>query len=73
MKKRKKFTRSLNSTGDEGFRHDILEAMKGLTATVQNMDTVVAEKVLAGVDTKIDEKINARVGQVEQVLANQIE
>lgn len=47
--------------------------MKGLTATVQNMDTVVAEKVLAGVDTKIDEKINARVGQVEQVLANQIE
>ncbi|KAL0723501.1 hypothetical protein Bca4012_038100 [Brassica carinata] len=46
--------------------------MKALTATVQNMDTVVAEKVLAAVDTKIDEKINARVGQVEQVHGNQI-
>ncbi|KAG2322283.1 hypothetical protein Bca52824_015496 [Brassica carinata] len=58
----------LNSGGDDGFRHDLLEAMKALTATVQNMDTVVAEKVLAAVDTKIDEKINARVGQVEQRL-----
>ncbi|KAG2322281.1 hypothetical protein Bca52824_015494 [Brassica carinata] len=38
---------SLNSGGDDGFRHDLLEAMKALTATVQNMDTVVAEKVLA--------------------------
>ncbi|KAG2308949.1 hypothetical protein Bca52824_028697 [Brassica carinata] len=63
---------SLNSGGDDGFRHDLLEAMKALTATVQNMDTVVAEKVLAAVDTKIDEKINARVGQVEQVHGNQI-
>lgn len=49
-----------------------MEAVKTLTATVQNMDTVVAEKVLTTVDTKIDTKINARVGQAEQVLGNQI-
>ncbi|XP_056845700.1 uncharacterized protein LOC108845754 [Raphanus sativus] len=57
---------SLNSGGDDRFRHDLLEAMKALTATVKNMDTVVAEKVLAAVDTKIDEKVNARVGHVKQ-------
>ncbi|XP_048619317.1 uncharacterized protein LOC125590176 isoform X2 [Brassica napus] len=63
---------SLNSGGDDGFKHALMEAVKTLTATVQNMDTVVAEKVLTAVDTKIDTKINARVGQTEQVLGNQI-
>ncbi|WZZ08611.1 hypothetical protein YC2023_094532 [Brassica napus] len=63
---------SLNSDGDDGFKHALMEAVKTLTATVQNMDTVVAEKVLTAVDTKIDTKINARVGQTEQVLGNQI-
>ncbi|CAF1903833.1 unnamed protein product [Brassica napus] len=62
----------LNSGGDDGFRHDLMEAVKTLTATVQNVDTVVAEKVLTTLDTKIEAKVNARVAQAEQVLGNQI-
>lgn len=49
-----------------------MEAVKTLTATVQNVDTVVAEKVLTTLDTKIEAKVNARVAQAEQVLGNQI-
>ena len=52
--------------------HDLMEAVKTLTATVQNVDTVVAEKVLTTLDTKIEAKVNARVAQAEQVLGNQI-
>ena len=63
---------SLNSGGDDGFMHDLMEAVKTLTATVQNVDTVVAEKVLTTLDTKIEAKVNARVAQAEQVLGNQI-
>ncbi|XP_048606242.1 uncharacterized protein LOC106369269 [Brassica napus] len=63
---------SLNSGGDDGFRHDLMEAVKTLTATVQNVDTVVAEKVLTTLDTKIEAKVNARVAQAEQVLGSQI-
>nr|VDD26811.1 unnamed protein product [Brassica oleracea] len=62
----------LNSGGDDGFMHDLMEAVKTLTATVQNVDTVVAEKVLTTLDTKIEAKVNARVAQAEQVLGNQI-
>nr|VDD60398.1 unnamed protein product [Brassica oleracea] len=52
--------------------HDLIEAAKTLTSTVASMDKIVAEKVLTAVDTTIEAKVNARVGQVELVLAKQI-
>ncbi|CAH8346877.1 unnamed protein product, partial [Eruca vesicaria subsp. sativa] len=70
--RKEKRTAKKTTIVNDGFRHDLLEAVKTLTATVQNMDTIVAEKVLTVVDTKIDAKVNARVGQAEQVLGNQI-
>ena len=36
------------------------------------MDKIVVEKVLTAVDTTIEAKVNARVGQAELVLAKQI-
>ncbi|CAF1920835.1 unnamed protein product [Brassica napus] len=51
---------------------EMMDSVKTLTATVQNVDTVVAEKVLTTLDTKIEAKVNARVAQAEQVLGNQI-
>ncbi|XP_048615563.1 uncharacterized protein LOC106354988 [Brassica napus] len=62
----------LRSDGDDGFKHDLIEAAKTLTSTVASMDKIVAEKVLTAVDTTIEAKVNARVGQVELVLAKQI-
>ncbi|CAN6970844.1 unnamed protein product [Brassica rapa subsp. trilocularis] len=52
--------------------HDLIEAAKTLTSTVASMDKIVAEKVLTAVDTTIEAKVNARVGQAELVLAKQI-
>ncbi|KAH0921837.1 hypothetical protein HID58_021855, partial [Brassica napus] len=62
----------LRSDGDDGFKHDLIEAVKTLTSTVASMDKIVAEKVLTAVDTTIEAKVNARVGQAELVLAKQI-
>ncbi|WZZ02770.1 LOW QUALITY PROTEIN: hypothetical protein YC2023_088691 [Brassica napus] len=62
----------LRSDGDDGFKHDLMEAVKTLTSSVASMDKIVAEKVLTAVDTTIEAKVNARVGQAELVLAKQI-
>ncbi|KAJ0264983.1 Ulp1 protease family [Hirschfeldia incana] len=63
---------SLNSTRDDTIQLGLMEALNSLTAKVGSMDTVIVEKVLSAVDTSVDAKVNARIGEAELVFTKKL-